>query len=308
MNNIIVTGASGMIGATLTNICAKQGINVTAIVRSHSPKINNIIPDSHVNIVECDLSDLCTLPSILCGTYDAFFHFAWNGTYGTARNDVSIQESNIRYYLDAITAASKLGCRTFVGAGSQAEFGNTEETLSDAIPKNPVTGYGIAKYSASLLGKKLCESYGMKHCWGRIVSCYGPYDNSYTLIMSAISALHRGDHMGFTKGEQIWDYIFSEDCAKAFLAIGEKGIHGKAYTIGSGIGRPLRDYISTIQSIVSPDTPVGFGEIDYYPNQVMHLCADISELAKDTGFKPVVSFEEGIKRTYEWYKEVNGLS
>ena len=75
--------------------------------------------------------------------------------------------------------------------------------------------------------------------------------------------------------------------------------------IGSGQSRYLKDYITTIRDVVNPNLEIGIGEIDYYPNQVMKLCADIDELTKDTGFLPEVSFEEGIKKTIEWYRGKN---
>ena len=54
--------------------------------------------------------------------------------------------------------------------------------------------------------------------------------------------------------------------------------------------------------MIDPKLEIGIGELDYYPNQVMHLAADITELANDTGFKPTVSFEEGIQKTIAWYR------
>jgi nucleoside-diphosphate-sugar epimerase len=174
--------------------------------------------------------------------------------------------------------------------------------LSDALPKNPVTGYGIAKYAAGRMSSLMCENYGMRQCWGRILSAYGPGDNSYTMVMSAVIAMEKGERMSFTKGEQVWDYIYAEDCARAFYLIGEKGKHGKAYTVGSGDRRLLRDYIYAIRDAVNPSLSIGIGEREYYPNQVMMLTADLSDLTEDTGFVPQVSFEEGIRRTIDWYR------
>ena len=75
----------------------------------------------------------------------------------------------------------------------------------------------------------------------------------------------------------LWDYLFSEDCAKAFLLIAEKGKNGAIYTVGSGNAIPLKNYMEVIRDIINPNFKIGFGNIDYYPNQVMYLCADISD-------------------------------
>ena len=65
----------------------------------------------------------------------------------------------------------------------------------------------------------------------------------------------------------------------------------------------LKEYIEKIRDAVSPNAALGLGEIPYAKNQVMYLCADISDLQKDTGFVPVVSFDEGIAKTVSWFDE-----
>lgn len=303
MNRVIVTGATGMIGASLIEQLIKDDIEVTAIVRPNSAKLANLVISPKVTVVECDVNSLLSLSDKLDGKYDIFYHFAWDGTYGNSRDDMFLQERNIRNTLEAVTLAHNLKCDVFVGAGSQAEFGFVDGVISDALPKNPITGYGIAKYTAGKLSALLCKQYGIRQSWGRIVSTYGPRDNSYTMVMSGIINMLEGKRMKFTKAEQVWDYLYGEDCARAFYLIGRYGKDGKAYTIGSGKTRLLREYIEIIRDVVNPNLDIGIGELPYYPNQVMRLEADISELSKDTGFKPQIEFEEGIRRTMKWYKK-----
>ena len=302
MNQVIVTGATGMLGASMIEQMVADGIKVTAVIRQNSKKRRNLIDHENIQVVECDIDELLTLKSVLTGTYDTFYHFAWDGTYGDSRNDAMLQEKNVRNTLEAVELAHALGCQVFVGAGSQAEFGFVEGELSDQIPKNPVTGYGIAKYTAGRLSAIMCERLGMRQSWGRIVSTYGPRDNSYTMVMSSVIGMLNGERMSFTKGDQIWDYVYGGDCSRAFYLIGKYGKHGKAYTIGSGKSKLLREYIEIIRDVVNPSLEIGIGERDYYPNQVMRLTADISELTEDTGFVPEIDFAEGIRRTMEWYK------
>lgn len=305
MRKVAVTGATGMIGASMIEQMVNDGIRVTAIVRPNSKKISNLIKDENIDVIECDIDNLLSLKDKMDKDYDTFYHFAWDGTYGDSRDDAMLQERNVRNTLEAVELAHTIGCKVFVGAGSQAEFGFVEGELSENIPKNPVTGYGIAKYTAGRLSAVMCKRLGMRQSWGRIVSTYGPRDNSYTMVMSSVINMLDGKRMSFTKGDQIWDYVYGGDCSRAFYLIGKYGKHGKAYTIGSGKSRLLREYITAIRDVVNPELEIGLGERDYYPNQVMKLTADISELTEDTGFVPEVEFEEGIRRTMEWYKGVN---
>lgn len=303
MNNVIVTGASGMIGSALIKLLVNDDIEVTALVRPNSQKMNNLVKHSSLKLMECDTSDYLSIKDQLSGSYDTFFHFAWCGAYGAARNDLFLQNQNIKNALEAVELAHAVGCKTFVGAGTQAEFGRVEGLISDQLPKNPLTGYGIAKNTAGQMTRLLCEQYHMRHNWGRILSAYGPGDNTYTMVMSSIIGMCRNERLKFTRGDQIWDYIYSDDCARAFYLIGENGKHGKAYTIGSGESKCLREFIEIMRDRINPELELGIGEMDYYPNQVMMLLADISELTEDTGFKPSVEFEDGILKTIEWVKQ-----
>jgi nucleoside-diphosphate-sugar epimerase len=165
---------------------------------------------------------------------------------------------------------------------------------------NPQSGYGIAKYTAGKLSSLLCSQLNLEFNWMRILSTFGPLDGAHTLIMYAIHELQAGHSPEFTKCEQIWDYLYCDDAAKAFLAIGNNGIDGKTYPLGSGSKRKLSEYIEAIRDIVAPGEVLQFGKKEYYPHQPMYLCADISELTRDTGWKPEVSFEEGIKKIITW--------
>ena len=299
----IVTGATGMIGATLIKKMLNDGVYVTAVVRPNSSKLNNLPSDSKLDVIESDVSNIHNLIGKLPNDYDSFFHMAWDGTYGAARDNMRLQESNIQHTLDAVDLAHSCGCSVFVGAGSQAEFGFIDDIITSNTPMNPVTGYGICKYTAGKLSALQCKKYGIRQSWGRIVSCYGPMDNDYTMVMSSVIKMIKGERCSFTKGEQIWDYIYSDDCAEAFYLIGKSGKDGKAYTIASGINKSLKEYITIMRDVINPKLDIGFGEIEYYPNQVMNLTADISELKNDTGFEPKVEFQSGIKKCVEWIKK-----
>lgn len=146
MNKVVITGATGMIGRTLIEYLIEKGFTVLAIIRENSKRKFSLPQNKNLKIIECNLNNLCTLN--IKERYDAFFHFAWDGTFGSSRNDLYTQNLNIKYTLDAVELANKLGCSTFIGAGSQAEYGRVNEIISPSTKTNPENGYGIAKLAA----------------------------------------------------------------------------------------------------------------------------------------------------------------
>ena len=303
MKSAVITGPTGSIGTALIEHLISNGIEVLALIRPDSKRTDNIPAHPLVTKLKLNLNELDKVPNYLDGkNYDVFYHLGWDGTFGNSRNNMQGQLQNIQYTLDAVELASRIGCKKFVGAGSQAEYGRVEGVLSASTPVFPENGYGIAKLCAGQMSRILCEQKQIEHIWTRILSIYGPYDGENTMIMSSIGKLLRGEKPALTKGEQQWDYLYSKDAGYAMYLLGEKGVSGKVYCIGSGKTRCLAEYVKVLRDSISTELPLGFGEIAYAPKQVMHLCADISDLTNDTGFIPQYSFEEGIKETIEWYK------
>lgn len=293
MKKIIVTGATGCVGSAVVRRALAQGMEVTCIVHEGSRRLGNLPQDERVTIVECNLSNYNSLN--IDGQHDAFIHLAWEKTFGASRDDAEVQMRNIQYTLDACHLAKRCGCTVFVGAGSQAEYGVQSVDLTPNLPVNPESGYGIAKYAAGKLSAMLCKSLGICQNWVRILSVYGPNDGENTLISYVIRELKVGRSPELTKCEQIWDYLYADDAGDAILAIAEKGVDGKAYPLGSSIGRKLSDYIEDIRQAINPSVEVKLGVREYYPHQPMHLVADIKDLNEDTDWKPCIPFEEGIK-------------
>ena len=295
MKRAIVTGATGAIGTALIDNLINNGIEVLVLLREGSTR-NAVIKDHPlVELKLCSLENLKILKNDTGKTYDVFYHFAWAGTFGDTRNDMYLQNKNIEYALDAVSVAKEFGCKLFVGAGSQAEYGRVEGALTPSTPAFPENGYGMAKLCAGQMTREYARQLGLRHIWVRILSIYGPHDGAQTMVMSTINRLRNGEKAKFTGGEQLWDYLYSGDAAEAFRLIGEKGKDGKIFVLGRGKAKPLKEYINTIGQILKAQNLIELGAIPYSNKQVMLLCADISDLTYDTGWLPKTEFCEGIE-------------
>ncbi len=289
---IVITGPTGAIGMALIKRCLELNTEVLAICHKGSKRISQIPQDERVKILEADLQDYKELSVETGKEYDIFIHLAWNGTFGDSRNDMNLQSDNIKYTLDAVELANRLGCKTFIGAGSQAEYGRVDEPLRPDTPAFPENGYGIAKLAAGQMSRIRCEQLGIKHIWTRIFSVYGPYDGQYTMIMSTLNKMLNGEETHFTAGDQIWDYVYSEDAAQMILDLAETAKHGTIYCIANGKSQPLKEYIKDMYEATGCKARLGLGDIPYNDKQVMRLCVDKDYIlpGKRTGFK------EGIEK------------
>lgn len=311
MKRAYITGATGAIGMALVDKLIKEGVKVTVFVRPESMRLKQLkIYGDSLRIEPAALDKLAEYG--LKNTQEVkntdeelvFYHLGWSGTFGAERNDADMQQKNVEYTLDAVALAKRLGCGVFIGAGSQAEYGRVSGVLAPETETNPENEYGKAKLRAGIESRLLCDKLGIRHSWVRILSVYGPYDGSRTMVMSVIAGLLKGEEALLTQGIQTWDYLYSEDAASALYLLGDKnGLVSECYCLGSGIEKKLKYYIIDICNTVGADTRLlKFGAVEYGDKQVMRLVADISKLTKDTGFVPEYSFGEGISKTVEWVK------
>ena len=302
MKRIVVTGATSMIGVALIEECLRHDIEIYAVVRSSSGKAGRLPLSDKIHLTDCSLEDLSDLPGRIPGGCDTFYHIAWGNTGGAGSKGTGLRSRKIFYTLQAVRTAAELGCRRFIGAGSQAEYGPMDvEKISPDSPVNPSTPYGASKLAAGHLAGMLCRELGMECIWPRIFSVYGKYEKETTMVASGLRKMLAGEPTEFTPAMQRWDYLYSRDAGRAFYLIGEKGKGGSVYCVGSGQARPLKEYIEEMAALTGAGKP-GIGAKPYPPGAVMNLCADIGTLTGDTGFIPEYTFEQGIRETIEWIK------
>ena len=122
MKKIVVTGATSMLGVATIEECLANGIEVVAVVHKNSKNFYRLPKSSALKIIEANLDELSTCTPDF-NDADVFYHFAWAAATHEGRLNVDVQEMNIRYTLDAVRLAQRCGCRKFIFAGSQAEYG-----------------------------------------------------------------------------------------------------------------------------------------------------------------------------------------
>lgn len=302
LSSALVTGCTGAIGNALVRLLLERGVRVYAVCRPSSRRLIYLPKAAPLHVIEQDLSELPAVKERISGPCQAFFHLGWQASHGPERDKAEAQAGNLDICRQAVHLAAALGCSVFVGAGSQAQYGDPGQNLDESTPMRPLSAYGRAKLEAEILSRELCAAKNIRHVWGRALSVYGPCDGPHTLISYIMRCMLHGEEAELTACEQSWDYLFAADAARAFLALAEKGRDRRAYCVAYGQSRPLRAYMEELRMALGPAARLRFGARPYAPGQLMRLGADISTLRADTGFAPRQPFANGIAELWRWYQ------
>ena len=302
MKRVLITGGAGFVGSRVVHQLVGEGREVGLLLRetTDTRRLHGVLESC--TVIRGDLTCLGDLRAPLKAfAPDGVLHLAWAGVKGAERNS-PIQLSNVNKSIDLFRLTGEIGCNNIVGLGSQAEYGLLSGRIDEQAPTRPTTTYGAAKLATCCVLERAAAAAGRPFAWLRLFSSYGPDDDPSWLIPYMIQKLLAGGRPSLTKAEQIWDFIHVDDVAAGVIAALDTGACG-VFNLGSGQARPLREIIELIRNSIDPSLPLGFGEIDYRPDQVMHLEPDISALRAATAWAPQVTLEKGLDAAIAWHRK-----
>ena len=182
----IVTGATSCIGSAVVEYLLKHGENVVATMRQGSEKAAVFLRqfgrfEDKLQIVCCDISEIAFLEKAVADA-DVFLNFAWAGTSKEQRNSPEVQQRNVECALTAMRTAAKMGCKLYVEAGSQAEYGYKDGEIKEDALCEPFTEYGKAKLRCWEEGRLLAKTLGVGYAHLRIFSVYGETESNQAIL------------------------------------------------------------------------------------------------------------------------------
>jgi len=254
MKTAVLTGATGFVGFALLNELIKNDVHVYVLCRPNSKRLSRLDGFTGITIIETDLEYADKINDIQ--ECDVFFHLAWEGE----RNNFEQQYKNINISLSCLKLAANLKCRKFICTGSQAEYGDKTELITENTALMPTTAYGTCKVAAYYLIADLARRLNIEHIWVRIFSVYGPNDNPQTLISSLVKSLKETEHAALTtNGNHIWNYLYEEDAARALFMLGRSSSAYGVYNLAGKECKPLKYFVEEAKQIIAPNVDILYG-------------------------------------------------
>lgn len=307
MPRFIVTGGAGFIGANLTWRLVNEGARVTVIDNLSTGHLENLAGlGKRIRFVNEDVRDLDLLRKLFVGAEVVFHQAALSSVPRSISNPVTSNAINVDGTLNVLIAAKEAGVRRVVLAGSSSAYGDSRILpKTEDMPGNPLSPYAVTKYVAELYGKVFARVYGLETVCLRYFNVFGPRQSSDTqyaaVIPRFVLAMMQGKRpLIYGDGEQSRDFTYVDNVVEANLLAAEtEGISGETFNVGCGIRYTLNDLVARLNQLLGTRL-----EPEYGPpraGDVRHSMASIDKAQRLLGYKPVVAFEDGLRRTVEWF-------
>ena len=313
----LITGVAGFIGSNLLETLLRHEQKVTGIdnfatgSRANLEDVRRSVETAawtRFRMIEGDICDLKTCRNACAGA-DYVLHQAALGSVPRSLADpVATNESNVKGFVNMLYAAKEAGVRRFVFASSSSVYGD-----HPALPKvedqigNCLSPYAVSKRVNELYAEVFSRCYGMECIGLRYFNLFGPRQDpngAYAAVIPRwIAAMIKGKPVEINgDGETSRDFCYVANAVQAnLLACEAPNVSGKVFNVGVGGRVSLNEVLRELGKITSKTL-----ETKYEPpreGDIRDSQADISQAREFLGYSPQVSFEEGLARTFEWYRE-----
>ena len=303
----LVTGGAGFIGSNTVDELVRRGNSVTVLDDLSAGKEKNLagVRDK-IDFIRGTITDQGTVQKA-CRGADYVLHLAARTSVPrSVKQPVETNEVNVDGTLNVLVAARDAGVRRVVFASSSSIYGDTP-TLPKHEEMNPapISPYGVSKLVGELYGFVFHRIYRLDFVALRYFNVFGPRQDPsspYSGVLSKfITAMRDGGEPGvFGDGEQSRDFTFVQNVVAANLQACETpGIGGRAFNLGTGGRYTLNYTLQLLEQFAGRPAKAKYGpsrEGDIRDSQ-----ADVCRAAQAFGYKPQINFEEGLRKTWDWY-------
>jgi UDP-glucose 4-epimerase len=308
----LVTGIAGFIGSSIARELIRNGQNVRGIDNFATGNRDNLLGiQDLISFWQADINDPVAIAEASAGADYVLHQAAIPSVPKSVADPAASNRANVDGTLSVLIAARDAKVKRFVYAASSSAYGNAPSLPKhEAMMSRPISPYAVAKYTGELYCQSFYQVYGLQTVSLRYFNVFGPRQDPsspYSGVLSRfITQMLNGESpIVFGDGEQTRDFTYIENVVAANLlattAPADK-VAGKMFNVALGERTSLNDVLATLREIT------GYrGEVRYEPERVGDVrdsLADITAARNALGYTPTVSFQDGLRRTVEWYKSV----
>lgn len=298
MKNIVITAANSFIGRRLCRAYSHKGYHVYAVVRDKFMDLQVFEGLDNIHVIHCDMENYHRLARMVGEECDIGIALAWEGTRGGGRSDRNKQQNSLKHSMESVKGFADLGCRVIVSAGSQAEYGpqKSQEKVAETADCRPNTEYGKYKLQFYDQTKAVCDKRGIRFIEPRYFSLYGEDDSEKTMLIYLVENMLNNQPCRLTGCSQTWDYLHVDDAVSALLMLIEGEKNEGVFNFGTGASKELRQYVEEAKKILKSKSRLEFGAVPYPETGIVHTNPSVEKLKSAVGWKPQISFAEGVLR------------
>jgi len=305
MSFYLVTGGAGFIGSHLSEELIRRGHRVRVVDSLITGKRHNLKHLPEVEFVEADLADFAACARAVEGVDYVLHQAAIPSVPRSVKDPITSNRANIDASINILVAARDAGVKRLVYAGSSSAYGDTPTLPKrEDMPTKPLSPYALQKLVAEQYCQMFTRLYGFETVTIRYFNVFGPRQDPgspYSGVISLFSTALLDDRRPtiYGDGEQTRDFTYVANVVDGVLrACAAPHAAGEVINVATGGRISLNDLLRTMNQIVGTAVQALYAEARV--GDVRDSQADISKARRLLGYAPLVSLEEGLRRTLEW--------
>lgn len=318
---VLVTGGAGFIGSSVADTLLARGDRVVIIdevndyydvnlKKSNLALLKEKYGDDRLKIYIGDICDAKLVNEIFANERPKWVsHMAARAGVRPSIDDPYVYiHSNIEGTTRLMEISARYGVENFVFASSSSVYGGSKATFfsEDEVVDNPVSPYAASKKACELLAYTYHHLYKLNVTGLRFFTVYGPRGRPDMAPFKFIDRVSRGTTLQqFGDGSSSRDYTYIDDIVDGVVRAIDRPYPYQIFNLGKGSGTSLKEFIGLVEKHVGKKANIEI--LPDQPGDVPYTCADVSKAERLLGYRSQVSFEEGIRRTVQWYKEAYGI-
>jgi nucleoside-diphosphate-sugar epimerase len=305
----LVTGGAGFIGSNTVDELVRRGHSVVVLDDLSSGKEDNLADlRNKITFIKGSITDIEVVRKAMYEAEYVLHLAARTSVPRSVKDPIETNKINIDGTLNVLVAAKELKVRRVVFAASSSAYGETPTLPKvETMQPQPISPYGVTKFVGELYGQTFGRCYGLENVSLRYFNIFGPRQDpsspySGVLAKFCTAFLEDTQPVVFGDGEQTRDFTYVENAVQAnLLACEAPNVSGKVFNVGVGGRVSLNAVLRELGKITGKEL-----EAKYDPprdGDIRDSQADISQAKDFLGYEPQVTFEDGLARTFQWYRE-----